>query len=284
MRRNVAIPGMLLIVIALAFTRNPLPAAARAQAPAQVRLVLMSPDAPPLDLMVDGQNVLPNFAFKAASAYVAVPAGTHQIQLTPAGQPGQVLVAAELPLRPGQALTLVALGRLAELSLFPLEDDNTPPPEGKAKVRFMHTSPDAPAVDIAVRDGPVLFPRVAFKNVAGYVSVDSGAYTLDVRPSGGATVALTVPSLTLQPGTVTTIFATGLLATNTLAAIGVPYAGPGAVRALPVVPRAGAGAPAMDRSVAFGGPGGAGVLVGVVLGLVVIMVVVRRRAPPPPTG
>ncbi len=50
-------------------------------------------------------------------------------------------------------------------------DDNAAPVAGMAKVRFLHASPDAPAVDIAVAGGPVLFPDVAFKEHAGYASV-----------------------------------------------------------------------------------------------------------------
>jgi hypothetical protein len=92
-----------------------------------------------------------------------------------------------------------------------LTDNNSQPAAGKAHVRFVHASPDAPAVDIAVADGgPVLFSNVAFKGVGDYLPVDAGTYDLEVRVAGTENVALEVPGLTLNDGTVYTVFAMGL--------------------------------------------------------------------------
>ena len=91
-----------------------------------------------------------------------------------------------------------------------LVDNNAMPAAGKAHVRFVHASPDAPAVDIAVKSGPVLFPNVAFKGVGDYLPVDAGTYDLEVRLAGTETVALPVNGLTLEAGTVYTVFAMGL--------------------------------------------------------------------------
>ena len=50
---------------------------------------------------------------------------------------------------------MAATGFLASIQPLVLEDDRGT--TGQAKVRFVHTSPDAPAVDVAVKGGPVLF-------------------------------------------------------------------------------------------------------------------------------
>jgi hypothetical protein len=91
-----------------------------------------------------------------------------------------------------------------------LVDNNSAPAAGKAHVRFVHASPDAPAVDIAVTGGPVLFANVPFKGVGDYLPVDAGTYDLEARLAGTDTVALSVPGVTLEAGTVYTIFAMGL--------------------------------------------------------------------------
>jgi LPXTG-motif cell wall-anchored protein len=78
-------------------------------------------------------------------------------------------------------------------------------------VRFVHASPDAPAVDIAVANGgPVLFSNVPFKGVGDYLPVDAGTYDLEVRVAGTETVALSVPGVALADSTVYTVFAMGL--------------------------------------------------------------------------
>jgi hypothetical protein len=152
-----------------------------------------------------------------------------------------VVASAALPLTAGQTLTLAAVGRLGDVSLLPLQDDNSPPAEGKVKVRFVHAVPDAPTVDIAVQGGTVLFPRVGFQSVAGYVEVDPGVYSLDVRPTGSEVVAFSVPNLSLQAGQVVTVFASGLAAANSVRAIPVWYTDVGEGSLPSVMARAGAG-------------------------------------------
>jgi LPXTG-motif cell wall-anchored protein len=106
---------------------------------------------------------------------------------------------------------VVAVGQLANIEPLVLIDNNSAPAAGKAHVRFVHASPDAPAVDIAVANGgPVLFSNIPFKGVGDYLPVDAGTYDLEARIAGTETVALSVPGVTLADGAVYTIFAMGL--------------------------------------------------------------------------
>lgn len=212
---------------------------AEAQSTARVRVVHMSPDAPAVDVLVDGQRAISNLAFKSATEYAALPAGTRDVRVTPAGQNATAVISAQLPLQAGQDSTIVAVGPLAQIGALPLQDDNRAPAAGKAKVRFVHASPDAPNVDIAVAGGPVLFPNVAFRGVAGYSEVDAGTYNLEVRAAGTNTVALAVPNVALQPGQIVTIFAAGQAANNTLSAVPVVYSAGG--QAAGSMPRTGTG-------------------------------------------
>ena len=105
---------------------------------------------------------------------------------------------------------MVAVGKLADIEPIVLVDDNTLPVAGKAHVRFVHASPDAPNVDIYVKDGPVLFENVPFKQAFPYVPVDAGTYNLEVRIHDTGDVVLEVPGLALADRTVYTVFAMGL--------------------------------------------------------------------------
>lgn len=220
--RAMGITALILAFAAVTLAADQPEANAQA-ATARVRLVHMSPDAPALDVQLDGQRTAASLAFRSASGYMTLSPGERKLRLLPAGQTQGALIDADLPLQSGQDVTLVVLGRAAEIAVLPLRDDNNLPAAGKAKVRFMHASPDAPPVDIAVRGGPVIFPSVGFKSVAGYVEVDAGTYALEVRPAGTTTVALGLPSVTFRPGQVLTIFGSGLLGDGTLAAVPVDY-------------------------------------------------------------
>ena len=96
---------------------------------------------------------------------------------------------------------------------------------GQAMVRVVHASPDAPAVDIAVKGGPVLFPNVAFKGASQFTPVNAGTYDLEVRLAGKTDVALAVPGVALKDGDIVTIFAMGLAGGQpALQAVPVAYA------------------------------------------------------------
>jgi LPXTG-motif cell wall-anchored protein len=186
--------------------------AALAQGNAKVRVVHASPDAPAVDVWVDGNKVLTNVPFFTASDYLDVPAGPHDIKVTPTGDANTAVIDAKgVAVEAGKAYTVAAVGKLVEIKPAILADNLAAPAAGKAHVRVIHASPDAPAVDIKVKGGPTLISNLAFPNDSGYSPVDAGTYDLVVTPAGSETVALDLAGTTLEAGKIYDIFAVGLL-------------------------------------------------------------------------
>ena len=182
-----------------------------------VRLAHLSPDAPLVDVYVNGTRALNGVAFKDVSEYLPIPSGSVNFRVTPANAANPVVIDATVNLTSGGNYTVAATGFLAAIQPLLLEDDRGT--TGQAKVRFVHTSPDAPAVDIAVAGGPVLFSNASFRQATGYPQVAPGTYDLEVRPAGTTTVALSIPGVSLRPGTNYTVFAVGLLGNKSLEAL-----------------------------------------------------------------
>ena len=204
MKRLLTISVVLVLVLALATT-------ALAQDKAKIRVVHASPDAPAVDIWVnDSIKAFENAPFKGITDYAELDAATYNIKVVPAGATEPAVIEADLPLMAGKDYTVVAVGQLANIEPLVLEDNNAMPAAGKAHVRFVHASPDAPAVDIAVTGGPVLFSNIPFKGIGDYLPVDAATYDLEVRLAGTETVALSVPGVMLDEGNVYTIFAMGL--------------------------------------------------------------------------
>ena len=178
---------------------------------ARVRVVHASPDAPAVDVLVNDGIAFENAPFKGITDYASLESDTYNVKVVPTGATEPVVIEADLTLAEATDYTVVALNTLDNIEPLVLVDNNSQPAAGKAHVRFVHASPDAPAVDIAVADGgPVLFSNIAFKKVGDYLPVDAGTYDLEVRVAGTETVALEVPGLSLTEGTVYTVFAMGL--------------------------------------------------------------------------
>jgi len=177
---------------------------------AQVRVVHASPDAPPVDVWVNGVPAFTGVEFGQARPYAALAFGRYRVQVVPSGLLEPVVIDARLFLRPNKYYTVVAVGLLSEIAPLVLWDRNNFPPLSLARVRFVHASPDAPPVDVAVTGGPILFADVAFTEVPQYIQVRPGVYDLEVRVAGTDVVVLSVPGVPLDGGTVYTIFAIGL--------------------------------------------------------------------------
>jgi len=185
----------------------------------RLRVGHASPDAPNVDVWVDGAVVLEDVPFRAVSDYLTLPAADHNVKVSPAGAAEPIVIDADLTLEADTDYTVAAIGMLADIRPLVLVDDNGAPEAGNAHVRFVHASPDAPAVDIAVTGGPVVFPDVGFGATSEYVPVEAGTYDLEVRPAGTETVALPIPGVELANGTVYTVFAMGLLADASIAPV-----------------------------------------------------------------
>jgi hypothetical protein len=72
-------------------------------------------------------------------------------------------------------------------------------------------SPDAPAVDITLTDGTVVFGNKAFKEFTAFTPIDAGTFDLQVRVAGTNIVALDLPGITVESGKIYTVFAKGFL-------------------------------------------------------------------------
>ena len=182
-------------------------------ADARLRVVHAAPDAPNVDVYANGEAVLTDVPFFTISDYLSVPAGSYQLQVVAAGETdlSAAVIDATVDLVAGTDYTVAAINTLENIEPLVLEDNNAAPDAGNAHIRFIHASPDAPAVDIRVADGPVLFSNIAFGEVGDYTPVAAGTYDLEVVPAGGDEVVLSVPGVTLDEGTVYGVWATGLL-------------------------------------------------------------------------
>jgi hypothetical protein len=181
-------------------------------ATAMLRVAHLSPDAPAVDVSVDGSAVLEGVSFGAVSDYLEVPVGTRTVTIAAADDPSTVAFEGDLDVTEG-AFTVAAVGELSEDTFEPLvlPDDNTVPGDDTARVRVVHASPDAPAVDVTA-GGNALFDGVSYQG-SGYTEVSAGTYTLNVRGDTSSNDGDSVAAFDVElvGGTVYTIFAAGYL-------------------------------------------------------------------------
>lgn len=180
-------------------------------AKANITVIHASPDAPGVDLLIDNSKInSAALAFPKNTGYLALDAGARNVKVNVAGS-NTTVINQTLTLGESKYYSLFAIDSVSKLGALLLNDDLTTPAAGKAHVRFVHLSPNAPAVDIALKGGAVLFPNTAFKGYSAFTPLDAGSYNLEVRVAGTATVALPLNGITLEAGKIYTVFARGFL-------------------------------------------------------------------------
>lgn len=220
---------------------------------ASVQIVHNAPDpaAALVDIYVNGNLALEDFAFRTATPFIPLPANTPlNIGVAPANGP----IIATIPagsLAAGERYIIMATGVLDPsafdqtangsaigfgLEVFAPAQDGS----GSANTAILayHGAPDAPAVDVRT-GGANLVPNISYTDYAGYLQVPAANYVLEVAPAGGNPIAAFQADLSGRAGKAGLVFASGFLnpaANQNGPAFGLFYVtGGGTVIALPPV-------------------------------------------------
>jgi len=180
----------------------------------------------PVDVYVNGTDVLPDFKFGSVSPALSLPAGTYAVAVDAAGTSTTLLKATET-LTAGENATIVAnLDAWGDPTLTVFANPTTPAPAGDAWVLVRHTA-EAPAVDVYAGSTKVI-TDLTNPNSAGPLAVPAGTVpiSVDVDPSTAAsTPAIGPVNLTLNAGHVYIAYAIGsaTAAPSTLTAVVQDY-------------------------------------------------------------
>jgi hypothetical protein len=186
-----------------------LAAPASAASAGWIRLAHLSPDTPRVDVYLTsfsspGVNVvLKGVGYGSLSAYQRIQPGTYTVAMRNAGTPddGEPMLSTTVTVKEGRAYTVAGVGRRSELELRVINDDLTPPPAGKAKVRVIQASWVADAVDVSTSAGLPVATDAQFATTTRYAVVPAGAWTLTVDPENGVVEPLT-QTVDVQAGSV----------------------------------------------------------------------------------
>ncbi|MDQ2780532.1 MAG: DUF4397 domain-containing protein [Pseudomonadota bacterium] len=179
---------------------------------AHVRLVNASPAYPQLDLYVDNELRSSAVGYGVDSGTLDIAPGKAASELRRSGETGTV-ISFTPSLSRDKDYTLLAYGREGALQTVLLDENNSEPDTGKARLRVINAAPDAGPVDVFVTtpgqritDASPLQANAAVGTLGSFVTVDSGTRQLRVTATGSRTdVRLDIPNLVLSSKQVATI-------------------------------------------------------------------------------
>lgn len=190
-----------------------------------VRVLHASPGSPAVDVYVNNRRIVRNLSYKQFSEYLPLAAGTYNIKLVPADKTEPVIISTNYVLPANSIFTIAAIGKLPEISLYPILEPTLPKRPDKEYIRFVHLSPDAPNVDLTEGDGTTLFKNVPYKGITQYKAVDPGLYTFNIMETNTNKRVLYVPNIRLSGGKFYTVYAVGLVGNEPKLQVLIPLDG-----------------------------------------------------------
>jgi hypothetical protein len=169
----------------------------------QVRVIHMSPDAPNVDVYVDGIDdaVVTDLSFPNTTAYLDLDVGTYTFRVAPTGTSADdaVLVFEDVEVTTALKLTAGAYNEVASLEGFALVDDSEGLADTDLRVTVIHAAPAVGSVDIWEISGePMqLLNDVPFGASATLPDLPSQAYVIgvDVDEDGVPDLSWDIPAL-----------------------------------------------------------------------------------------
>jgi hypothetical protein len=185
-----------------------IPAAASAQETGTVTVVHAVPDVT-VDVYVNGDLTLEDFAPRNVTDPLELPAGDYQIDIRAAGADAgdDPVISGSASLPGGANASIVAhLTEDGDPTLGVFVNDVSQLEAGQSRLTVRHTAA-APAVDIWA-DGSPLITDLANPDEAG-TEVPAGTYEVAVAPTGTEDPVIGPTDLTLEEGTSTIVYAFG---------------------------------------------------------------------------
>jgi hypothetical protein len=158
------------------------------------------------------KDILPYKAVYAKNRLVRVFDPIESLSTTPIAE-------ANVTFAKDQFYTLYLVGKEDSLEIIYTQDDLKRPEAGKAKIRFIHLSPDAPALDLVIQQSTdsLLANNKAFKSFTSFQQIEGGKeYTFRLKVHDTEEVLKTF-TFKPQPHRIYTIWARGLVAEGTSA-------------------------------------------------------------------
>jgi hypothetical protein len=179
---------------------------------ALITVIQASPDQPALDFYLNGDRVnqVP-LSYGTGIDYFSAIAGQRTANFFVDGSTLGPIATASITLEQNMAYSLFLDSVSSKPGVLFLADTLVKPANGKAGVRFVDLSPDAPSVDLAIQGGATVTTNKSFKAYSSFTPVPGQSnFTFEILKKGTNTVLATLSNVTLINGRLYTVMLEGL--------------------------------------------------------------------------
>ncbi|MDU4883156.1 DUF4397 domain-containing protein [uncultured Clostridium sp.] len=175
-----------------------------------VRILHAVPNAPNVDVYLNGSLLTNNLAFGKISKYTIFSPGEYEFQLFPTGTYDKPLLSQTIQLIANANYTVSIVTLSNDLYLFRLKDDNIPATKSQAFLRFINLSSNAPLLSLALPNGVTLFNQAEYLETTGYYPLSAGIYNFEVLLGSSQVTTKFIKNITLDGGRFYSIYIIGV--------------------------------------------------------------------------
>jgi len=155
----------------------------------RLRALHASPDTGGIDIFVEDDEIISDLNFRDSSDYEDVETGQQRVRVRESG--GDTLEEFDVNFPDDTDLTAIVTGFRGDPDVILLTDDTSEPPSGQARIRAVHSAPNAGPVDVYVTqpgaDLNTATPQIvalSYTNFSQYLQVQEGTYQIRVTSTG----------------------------------------------------------------------------------------------------
>ena len=166
-----------------------------------VRILHAVPNAPNVDVYLNGSLLTSNLAFGKISKYTIFSPGEYEFQLFPTGTYDKPLLSQTIQLIANANYTVSIVTLSNDLYLFRLKDDNIPATKSQAFLRLL---------SLALPNGVTLFNQAEYLETTGYYPLSAGIYNFEVLLGSSQVTTKFIKNITLDGGRFYSIYIIGV--------------------------------------------------------------------------
>lgn len=172
-----------------------------------VRFLHAVPEGEEVDIYINDVPFYKGLEFTEFSPYVYVPQGNYTVTIYLEDTQENPIVNEKIDVNVNQLVTIAITGEIGDIKLLPIVEETEVVSGSNAKVRVVHLSPNAPAVNIAA-DNQELFANVKYRDVTPYMAIPAKEYTVNLEEARTNRL-MRQNQVTINPGRIYTFYAVG---------------------------------------------------------------------------
>lgn len=176
-----------------------------------LRIINASPTAATYNVYIADKmaNTVP-LPFGGTVSYIQAEPDKYTLKFTTASDM-QSLLTKSIDLSKNLVYSYYLIDKTPNLDGLLVTDDMSMASQDKTFVKFINLSPDAPALDLKIKDGASITTGKTYKTSSTFAGFEAKTYTLEIKDSATGAVKATLTDVPLAAGRFYTIMARGLL-------------------------------------------------------------------------